>query len=162
MKEDDWGPRQEHLFLSRYQPLTLCNKIKHILERDGMWTDLSTPPEMSQVFAAAQKYLKKDHFSVDESDGEGYSSNEPPETKSDESSSEDEEDTCASHRHVTKKETHKKDKVSEPKQAESVKEKSDSMTEYLTQRLEHLTILTQAIHKQQLGMKPAQLYMQQA
>ena len=117
---------------------------------------------MSEVFAAAQKYLKKDRFSVDKSDGEGYSSDEPPETKSDESSSEDEEDTRASHRHVAKKETRKKDKTSEPKQAESAKEKLDSMTEDLTQRLERLTILMQAIHKQQLGTKPAQSYMQQA
>ena len=153
---------KDTFFFRGIKPVTLQNKIEHILECDGMWTDLSAPPEMSQVFAAMQKYLKKDRFSVDESDREGYSSDEPPETKSDESSSEDEEDTRASHRHVAKKETRKKDKMSEPKQAQSAKEKSDSTTEDLTQYLERLTILMQAIHKQQLGTKPAQSYMQQA
>lgn len=137
----------------------LCSKIEHILECDGMWTDLSAPPEMSKVFAAVQKYLKKDRFSIDESDGEGYSSDEEPRSKSDNLSSDDEEDTCANHRHITKKEICKKDKVSESKQSKSTKEKPDNTTEDLTQHLEHLTILMQTIHKQQLGMKPAQLYM---
>ena len=155
--------RDKNTFFFRgIKPVTLCSKIEHILKRDGMWTDLSAPPEMSEVFAAAQKHLKKDHFSIDESDGEGYSSNEAPGTNSDESSSEDEEDTHASHRHVAKKETCKKDKVSESKQSESAKEKPDNAMEDLTQCLEHLTILTQAIPKQQLDTKSAQSYMQQA
>jgi hypothetical protein len=88
--------------------------------------------------------------------------NNPNANKSDNLSL-DNDEAHNSHRHYVKKETQKKDLANEPKSTKSTdipKENPDIMTDDLIQHLECLTILTQAIHNQQLDSKNMQSHAQ--
>ena len=159
-KEDDCGLQQEYLFLLRYQTCNVMqqNRTYSRMRWNVDWF-ICTTRNVQSIRCCAEIFEERPFFHRWIRWGRLFLLDEEPRSKSDNLSSDDEEDTCANHRHITKKEICKKDKVSESKQSKSTKEKPDNTTEDLTQHLEHLTILMQTIHKQQLGMKPAQLYM---
>jgi hypothetical protein len=107
---------------------------------------------MTEVIAAAKKHLKRDCYSVEDSDNEDISANDNPNENGSDNSSSDEDKACNHHRHYVEKDTRKKDLANKPKSTKPMdilKENPDIMTDDLTQQLECLTILTQAIHNQQ-------------
>jgi hypothetical protein len=102
--------------------------------------------------------LKRDRYSVEDSDDEYISANDNPNENGSDNSSSDEDKARNSHRHYVKKDARKKDSANESKSAKPTdipKENPDIATDDLTQQLERLTILTQAIHNQQKNMQSA-------
>jgi hypothetical protein len=158
MKENDcWlQERKDNYFFKGIKPVSLRSQIQHILEQDLKWIDLSAPPEMTKVIAAAKKHLKWDCYSIEDLDDEDISANDNLNENGSDNSSWNNDKARNSHRHYVKKDTWKKDSANESKSMKPTdipKENPDTVTDDLTQQLEHLTILTQAIHNQQKNMQ---------
>jgi hypothetical protein len=47
---------KDNYFFKGIKPISLQRQIQHILERDSKWTNLSAPPKMAEVIAAAKKH----------------------------------------------------------------------------------------------------------
>lgn len=137
-------------FLKGIHPRSLSKKILSALEREKKWVDTTAPPKIEDVVSAAKKLLKRDRFVLADSDSEDGSSDssdnddDRDSKDSDSSSSEEEYAKPSSHRRY-KKELSPKEKKSDP---ESPKPKATDVND-IAARIERLTIVTEAIQKDQ-------------